>query len=81
MTWESIVLGALQGISTFANTLISIVSGALNPLAIEGLTFLFLLGVVLRIINGGSRIPEKIAERVRKRDDEDEEWVLVRRRR
>ncbi len=71
----------LEGAGRFAQTLISIIIGSLPPPAVEGLTFLFLLGVVLRIINVGSRVPGKIAERVRKRDEEDDwEYIRVRRR-
>ena len=76
MTIESI----LEGAGRFAQTLISIITGNLTPAAVEGLTFLFLLGIVLRVINVGSKVPGKVAERIRKKDDDDE-WVLVRRRR
>lgn len=82
MTWESIVLGALQGISNFANSLINIVTGSLNPLAVEGIIALFCIGVIIRLIDNAPKIPGKIAERIKKRKDDDEdEWEYIRVRR
>jgi len=75
MTVESI----LEGAGRFAQSLISIITGNLTPATIEGLTFLFLLGIVIRVIDVGPKIPGKIAERVRKEDDE-WEYVMVRRK-
>lgn len=77
MTWESVIGGALQGISNFVNTLVNVVTGSLNQTAVEGLSFLFLLGIVLRVLDGGVRMP-KLPKR--KKDDEEEEWILVRRK-
>jgi len=84
MTWESIVLGALQGISNFVDSMISIIGGSLNPLAVEGIIALFCIGVIIRLIDNAPKIPGKIAERVRKRRDEDDdeyEYIRVRRQR
>jgi len=82
MTWESIVLGALQGISNFAETLINLIGGALNPAAVEGIIALFAIGIAIRLIDNAPKIPGKIVERIKKRrDEDDDEWEYVRRRR
>ena len=82
MTWESVIGGALSGISNFINSFISIIGGALNPAAVEGLIALFAISIIYRICQGGVRIPGKIAERVKKMKDDDEEfeWVMTRRK-
>lgn len=77
-----IVEDVIIGIGNFANTLISIITGSLNPAAVEGIIALFLLGIVIRLIDGAPKIPGKIAERVRKRrDEDDDEWEYIRVRR
>ena len=78
---EMIIEDVIIGIGNFANTLISIITGSLPPAAVEGLTFLFLLGIVIRVINVGPKIPGKIAERIRKREDDEDEWEYIRVRR
>ena len=80
MTWESIVLGALQGFSNFVTTLTSLIGGSVNPAATEGIIALIGIGAAIRIINGAPKIPGKIAERVRKKDDDEWEYIRVRRR-
>ncbi len=82
MTWESIVLGVLQGFSNFVNSLVGIIGGSLNPVAIEGLSFLFLLGIVLRVLDGGVKLPKVKVPKLKRKDDEDEdEWEYIRVRR
>ncbi len=83
MTWESIVLGALQGISNFANSLINLIGGALNPAAVEGILALFAIGIIIRLVDVAPRIPGKIVKRIKKKrkDDDEDEWEYIRVRR
>ncbi len=85
MSWESVVGGALQGISNFANSLVSILTGSLNPAAVEGIIALFCLAVIIRIIDGVPKIPGKVLDKISQRrkdrddDDDDYEYIKVRR--
>ncbi len=79
MTWESIVLGALQGFSSFVNSFVSLIGGSINAEAREGLIVLFAIGIFYRICQGGVKIPNL---RRKDEDDEDEwEYIRVKRRR
>lgn len=82
MSWETIIMGALQGFSAFVNSFISIIGGSLNSAAIEGIIALFAISVIYRIFQGGARIPSKIAEKIKEKKDDDEEfeYVMVKRR-
>lgn len=85
MSWESIVLGVLQGFSNFAYSLINIITGSLNPAATEGIIALIGIGIVIRLIDGVPKIPGKIIDKVKKRREEDDEdayeYIRVRRQR
>lgn len=81
MTWESIVLGALQGISNFVNSFIGIIGGVLNPAAVEGILALFAIGILIRLIDNAPKIPGKIVERIKKKKDDEDEWEYIRVRR
>ncbi len=77
-----IIEDVIIGIGNFANTLISIITGSLNPLALEGIIALIGLGIAIRLIDNAPKIPGKIVERIKKRrDEDDDEWEYVRRRR
>ncbi len=84
MTWETVIGGALQGISNFAYTLISIITGSLTPATIEGILGLIGIGIIIRLIDVGPKIPGKVIERIKKEKgkDDDEEWeyVMIRRK-
>ena len=88
MTWESVIGGALQGISNFVNSFVSIIGGCLNPAAVEGILALGAIAIIIGILDGNIRIgvPKvkipKIPKRKKDHDDEDEwEYIRVRRRR
>ncbi len=81
MTWESVIGGALQGISNFVTTLVSVIGGSLNSAAIEGIIALTAVGFIIRLVDVGPKIPGKIAERVKKKKDDDDEWEYIRVRR
>jgi len=76
-----IIEDVIIGIGNFANTLISIITGSLNPAATEGIIALIGIGIAIRLINGAPKIPGKIVERVRKREDDEDEWEYIRVRR
>ncbi len=77
-----IIEDVIVGIGNFANTLISIITGSLNPLALEGIIALIGIGIAIRLINGAPKIPGKIVERIRKeREDDEDEWEYIRVRR
>ncbi len=83
MSWESIVLGALQGFSNFVNSFVSLIGSSINAEATEGLIAVFAIVLIYRVAQGGTKIPGKIIERVRKKKPEDEdeyEFIRVRRR-
>ncbi len=69
----------LQYLDSFLEGFLGILGQSLPQEAISGIVTLFCLGVVIRLIDVGPRIPRKIYDRVTKKD-EDEEWVLVRRK-
>ena len=74
MSWETIVQGMLEGVSSFVYSLISIIGGSINPTAVEGLIAIFAISIIYRICQGGVRVPKK-----KKKDEEDEyEWAQVR---
>ena len=74
MSWEQIIGDALSGVSNFAYTLIDIILGPINPVALEGLMSLLILGVALKLINNAPKIPKKVIKIIkdRKQRDEDE---------
>jgi len=81
MTWESIVSNSLTGISNFVQSLVSIIGGSLNPAAVEGIIALAALGVVIRLIDNAPKIHGKIVERIKKKEDDEEyEYVMIRRK-
>ncbi len=83
MTWETIIGGALTGISNFVYTLISIIGGSMSAQSIEGFVAIFAIAVICRIFQGGVKIPEVKLPKLKKKDeDEEEEWeyVMIRRR-
>ena len=82
MTWESIVLGALQGFSNFVNSFVSLIGGSINAEAREGLIAVFAVVIIYRIAQGGIRIPKSKISKRKDEDDEDEwEYIRVKRRR
>ncbi len=85
MTWESIVLGALQGVSGFINSITSVIGGAINPAAVEGILALFALGIIYRLFQGDIELPKiKIPKPKRRKEDDDDddyEYIRVKRRR
>ena len=74
-----VLRGALEGISGFLSSLFNVIGGSLNPAAVEGILVLFAISIVYRIFNGGVQIPE-IKRRKKVEPEDDEEWVLVRRK-
>ena len=68
----------LQYLDQFLERLLGIPSQSLTQEAIEGIVALLCLGVVLRVIDVGPKIPRKILEKIVKKNDDDE-WVLVKR--
>lgn len=83
MTWETIVEGALQGFSDFVNSFVDIIGGSLNPTAIEGITALTAIGFIIRLVDVAPKIPRKILDEIERRrdDDDDFEYIKVRRQR
>ncbi len=76
--WVKIVEMILIGISNFLTSFFNILTGSLNPEAVEGILALFAISIIYRIFNGG--VNYNFIRRKKDEDDE-EEWVLVRRRR
>ncbi len=85
MTWESIVLGALQGVSSFVNSITSVIGGAINPAAVEGILALFALSIIYRLFQGDIKLPKikipKLKHTKEDDDDDEYEYIRVRRRR
>ncbi len=85
MSWESVIGGALQGISNFAGSLVSILTGSLSAATIEGIIGLLFIGVIIRLVDGAPKIPgkilEKISENRKRRDDDDDDYEYIRVRR
>ena len=82
MTWETVVGGALTGISNFVNSFVNIIGGSLNPAAIEGIVALLLIGLIIRLVDNAPKIPGKIVEHLKKKkeDDDEYEYIMVRRK-
>ncbi len=83
MSWLELAQSIVNGFGQFANNLISIFSGVLNPAAVEGIVALFCIAVIIRLVDVGPKIPGMIIERVKKRKDDDDdefEYIMTRRR-
>ena len=90
MTWETVVGGALTGISNFVNSFVDIIGSALNPAAVEGIIALLCIGIIIRLVDTAPKIPGKIIDKVSQRrkrrdehddDDDDDGWEYIRVRR
>jgi len=83
VTWETVIGGALTGISDFVYSFVNIITGSLNPAAIEGIVALIGIGIVIRLVDVAPKIPRKILDEIeRRRDgDDDFEYIKVRRQR
>lgn len=77
MTWETIIENALQGISNFVTSFVSIIGSSLNPAAVEGLIAIFAIVLIYRVAQGGVKIPQL---KHKDEDDEEYEYVMIRRR-
>ena len=81
MTWETVIGGALQGISNFVQSLVSIVGGSFTPEAGEGIIALFAIGFLIRLFDGGRSSLPKLPKLPKKKEDDDEyEYIMVRRK-
>ena len=78
MTWETIIENTLQGISNFVTTFISLIGGSINPEAAEGLIAVFAIVLIYRVAQGGRPKIPKIKRK--DEDDEEYEYVMIRRR-
>lgn len=68
----------LQYLYQFLERLLDILGTNLTPEATEGIVALFCIGIIIRLVDVGPRIPKRIFEKIIKKND-DEEWVLVKR--
>lgn len=80
-SWESIVLGALQGFSNFVTSFINIIGTSINAEAIEGFIAIFAVVIIYRVAQGEIKIPRPKVPKLRRRDDDDDEYEYIRVRR
>ena len=62
----------------FLERFLGILGANLTPDATEGIVALFCIGIIIRLVDVGPKIPRKILEKIVKKNDDDE-WVLVKR--
>ena len=76
------IFGQIFGMfSNFIMNLLNVLGGNLSPVTREALVGFFALCVCLRILNGGARKIEVVKRRLRREEEDEYEYVRVRRRR
>lgn len=69
----------LQYLDSFLERFLGILGQSLPQEAVEGIVALFCIGIIIRLVDVGPRIPRAILRKIRKDEDDEYEWIRVKR--